>query len=100
MTAIEDKSHFSLWCMMAAPLAAGNDLRKMTAQTRDILTNKEMIDIDQDARGIAAFKMVMPDSLELWVKPLKNDEMEFCFFNRTGSTRKMVLDWKDLNISD
>jgi alpha-galactosidase len=100
MTAVEDKSHFSLWCMLAAPLAAGNDLRNMTAQTREILTNKEMIDIDQDVRGIAAFKMVMPDSLELWVKPLKNDELALCFFNRTGSTRKMVLDWKDLNISD
>ncbi|HEX3080900.1 MAG TPA: glycoside hydrolase family 27 protein, partial [Puia sp.] len=100
MTVIEDKSHFSLWCMLAAPLAAGNDLRKMTSQTREILTNKEMIDVDQDARGIAAFKMVMPDSLELWVKPLKNDELALCFFNRTGSTRKMVLNWKDLNISD
>jgi alpha-galactosidase len=100
MTVVEDKSHFSLWCMLAAPLAAGNDLRKMTAQTREILTNKEMIDIDQDARGIAAFKMVMPDSLELWVKPLKNDELALCFFNRTGSTRKLRLDWKDLNISD
>jgi alpha-galactosidase len=100
MTTIEDKSHFSLWCMLAAPLAAGNDLRNMTAQTREILTNKEMINIDQDPRGIAAFRMVMPDSLELWVKPLQNNELALCFFNRTGSTRKMELDWKDLNISD
>ena len=100
MTFVEDKSHFSLWCMLAAPLAAGNDLRKMTAQTREILTNKEMIDIDQDPRGIAAFKMIMPDSLEVWVKPLKNDELAFCFFNRTGSTKKITLNWKDLNVSD
>ena len=49
MSTVEDKSHFSLWCMLAAPLAAGNDLRKMSAQTREILTNKEMIAIDQDA---------------------------------------------------
>ncbi len=100
MTMVEDKSHFSLWCMLAAPLAAGNDLRKMTAQTREILTNKEVIDIDQDPRGIAAFKMVMPDSLELWVKPLKNNELALCFFNRTGSTKKIALSWKDLNITD
>jgi alpha-galactosidase len=100
MTYNEDKSHFSLWCMLAAPLAAGNDLRKMSPQTRDILTNKEMIAVDQDERGISAFKMVMEDSLELWVKPLKNNEVAFCFFNRTTGSKKLNLNWKDLNISD
>ncbi len=96
----EDKAHFSLWCMLAAPLAAGNDLRKMSPQTRDILTNKEMIAVDQDARGISAFKMEMPDSLEMWVKPLKNNELVICFLNRTGSSKKIDMDWKDFNISD
>ena len=72
MTYVEDQSHFSLWCMLAAPLAAGNDLRKMSAQTRSILTNRELIAVDQDSLGIAAFKLVMPDSIEMWVKPLKN----------------------------
>jgi alpha-galactosidase len=96
----EDKAHFSLWCMLAAPLAAGNDLRKMSVQTRAILTNAEMIAIDQDSLGIAAFKMVMPDSLEMWVKPMKNGELALCFFNRTGTARKIKLDWKDLNLSD
>jgi alpha-galactosidase len=100
MSSSEDKSHFSLWCMLAAPLAAGNDLRKMTSQTREILTNQEMIAIDQDERGIAAFKMMLPDSLELWVKPLKNNELALCFFNRTNSPKKIQLNWKDLHISD
>ncbi len=100
MTSVEDKSHFSLWCMLAAPLAAGNDLRKMSAQTREILTNKEMISIDQDSLGLSAFKMDMPDSVELWVKPLKNNQWALCFFNRTGSNRKISLDWKDLHIRD
>jgi alpha-galactosidase len=100
MTTIEDKSHFSLWCMLAAPLAAGNDLRKMSAETREILTNKKMIAIDQDGLGLSAFKMDMPDSVELWVRPLQNDCWALCFFNRTGSTRKINLDWKNLPISD
>jgi alpha-galactosidase len=100
MTYNEDKAHFSLWCMLAAPLAAGNDLRKMSAQTRDILTNKEMIAIDQDSLGRSAFKMIMPDSLEVWVKPLKNKELVLCFLNRTAETKKLDLSWKDLNISD
>ncbi len=96
----EDKSHFSLWCMLAAPLSAGNDLRKMSAQTRGILTNREMIAVDQDSLGIAAFKMALPDSLELWVKPQTGGWPVLCFFNRTGSPRKINLNWKDLIIQD
>jgi len=96
----EDKAHFSLWCMLAAPLAAGNDLRKMSAETRSILTNKEMIAVDQDSLGIAAFKMALPDSVELWVKPLKNKGLALCFFNRTETLRKINLTWKDLVFKD
>jgi alpha-galactosidase len=98
MSYVEDKSHFSLWCMLAAPLAAGNDLRKMSAQTREILTNKEMIEVDQDSLGIAAFPVKLPDSLEVWVKPLKNKQLVLCFLNRTGSTKKISMHWKDLKI--
>ena len=100
MSNTEDKSHFSLWCMLAAPLAAGNDLRKMSAQTRGILTNKELIAVDQDGLGISAFKMIFPDSLEVWVKPLKNSAFVLCFLNRTASSRKISLHWSDLNITD
>ena len=100
MTYNEDKAHFSLWCMLAAPLAAGNDLRKMTPQTTAILTNKEMIAVDQDALGVSAFRMMLPDSLEVWVKPLNNKELVLCFFNRTGQARKLKLNWKDLILSD
>lgn len=96
----EDKSHFSLWCMLAAPLSAGNDLRKMSAATRGILTNKDLIAVDQDSLGIAAFKMMMPDSLELYVKPMKDGSFALCFLNRTANSRKINLDWKDLIISD
>jgi alpha-galactosidase len=96
----EDKSHFSLWCMLAAPLCAGNDLRKMSVQTNEILTNKEMIFIDQDSLGITAFKMMMADSLEVLIKPLKNNALALCFLNRTGSAKRLKFKWSDLNISD
>src|SRR5476651_754587 len=75
MTVAEDRAHFSLWCMLAAPLVSGNDLRKMTDQTRLFLTNKNMIAIDQDERGVSAFKMPLADSIELWVKPLRNNSL-------------------------
>src|SRR5450631_3815270 len=100
MSYTEDKSHFSLWCMLSAPLAAGNDLRKMSPQTKTILTNKEMIAVDQDSLGIAAFKMVFPDSVEVWIKPLQSKSFVLCFLNRTSSPRKINLTWKDLNITD
>jgi alpha-galactosidase len=100
MTYEEDKSHFSLWCMLAAPLSAGNDLRKMSASTRGILTNKDLIAVDQDSLGVAAFKLMLPDSLELYVKPMKDGNFVLCFLNRTANSRKINLDWKDLIISD
>jgi alpha-galactosidase len=89
----EDKSHFSLWCMLAAPLAAGNDLRKMSAETRGVLTNR-------DSLGIAAFKVLLPDSLELWVKPLTKGELAVCFFNRTTKAGKINLNWNELTLKD
>jgi len=64
MTTSEDRTHFSMWCMLAAPLIAGNDLRKMSKTTLDILTNREVIAVDQDSLGIEGFKYADNDSLE------------------------------------
>ena len=51
LTAVESRAHFSLWAILAAPLMAGNDLRSMTAETRDILTNREVVAVNQDSLG-------------------------------------------------
>jgi len=51
MTTNEYRAHFSLWCMLAAPLMSGNDLRSMTPEIKEILTNKEVIAVNQDALG-------------------------------------------------
>jgi len=51
MTDVEYRSHFSLWALLAAPLIAGNDLRNMRPEIHDILTNKEVIAVNQDALG-------------------------------------------------
>jgi alpha-galactosidase len=91
----EDKTHFSLWCMLAAPLAAGNDLRKMSPQTQSILTNKEAIAIDQDALGIAASRIYQADSLEVWAKPLANNEVAVCFLNRSASAKQITYNWQE-----
>ena len=96
----EDKAHFSLWCMMAAPLMAGNDLRKMSEQTTAILTNKEMIAIDQDALGVQCFKYYSFDGIEIFVKPLANNELAVCFLNRSKRAQTVNFDWKAHLITD
>ncbi|MFC6998846.1 glycoside hydrolase family 27 protein [Rufibacter roseus] len=100
MTAGEDRAHFSMWSMLAAPLIAGNDLRNMSQQTRDILTNKEVIAVNQDKLGIQGFKHTSKDSVETWLKPLKNGQWAITFLNRSKSPKKVELKWKDTIITD
>ena len=66
----EDKSHFSMWCMLNSPLLAGNDLRNMSKQTIGILTNKELIALNQDAAFKQATRVLRLNDIEVWVKPL------------------------------
>jgi alpha-galactosidase len=96
----EDKAHFSLWCMLAAPLMAGNDLRKMSDQTKNILTNKDVVAVDQDALGIEGFKYDTVDGLEVWVKPLVNGQLAVCFLNRSAQTKTINYNWKVHPIKD
>ncbi len=77
MTVNEDRAHFSLWAMMAAPLIAGNDLRNMSPETIAILTNKEVIAIDQDSLGVQGFKHIDDENFEVWVKPLAKETWQF-----------------------
>jgi len=100
MTVSEDRAHFSLWCMLAAPLIAGNDPRNMSQATREILTNKEAIAVDQDELGIQGFKYLRLDDLEVWAKPLKNNELAVCFLNRSIAIRPLNFDWEKQIIED
>lgn len=66
----EDKAHFSMWCMMNSPLLAGNDLRNMSEETISILTNEELIALNQDPLVYQARRLVDNGDLEVWAKPL------------------------------
>ncbi len=70
MTYEEDKAHFSMWCMMASPLLAGNDLTTMSEETISILTNKDMIAIDQDPLVYQARRLKDDGDWEVWARPL------------------------------
>jgi alpha-galactosidase len=83
LTATENQSHFSLWAVTAAPLIAGNDVRSMTASTQTILTNPEIIAVDQDALGLAAYPVwtSTDQTLSVWARPL----------NQTGARAVVLL---------
>lgn len=101
MSLEEDRSHFSLWCMLAAPLMAGNDLRSMSKETTGILGNRELIAIDQDSLGAQGFRYNDNDhGLEVWVKPLLHGDWAVCFLNRSEHTQNVDFDWSKNIVSD
>ena len=100
MSVSQDRAHFSMWCMLAAPLIAGNDLRNMSPETIAILTNNEAIAVNQDSLGIQGFKYSAKDSLETWFKPLSKSEWAVCFLNRSASPQAISFPWKEHPISD
>ena len=98
LTKEQNKSHFALWCMMAAPLILGNDIRSMTDDILKIVTNKELIAIDQDSLGKAA-KRIVKGSVDVLARPLAKGSAAVCLFNRKRSTRKGSVSVADL-VSD
>jgi alpha-galactosidase len=87
-----DSSHFAIWCMLAAPLLCGNDIRNMSATTRGILTAPEVIAVNQDSLGKQA-QRVSNNGYQIWVKLLKaatNSEYAVAFFNKNNSALQGV----------
>ncbi len=100
MTQEEYRSHFSLWAILAAPLMAGNDIAVMSAETKAILTNKEVIAIDQDALGIQAKRVAKDGDLEVWARPLKGGGRAVVLLNRSLQTQAITVTWEMLNLPD
>jgi len=96
MTNEEYKTHFSMWCMMAAPLMAGNDLASMSAETKEILTNKELIAIDQDSVGQQASCYRDNGDYEIWGRALKNKEKAVCLLNRSDEEKVVQVNFTSL----
>jgi alpha-galactosidase len=86
--------------MLSSPLFTGNDYRKMTKETLALLTNKELIAINQDKLGIQGFKYLAEDGLEVWVKPLSDGNWAVTFLNRSEVAKKVNFDWKKNTIKD
>jgi alpha-galactosidase len=96
MTTTEYRSHFSFWCLLAAPLIAGNDLKNMSAETKEILTNKEVIAVDQDALGMQGRRIKKEGDTEVWAKQLKDGSRAAILFNRGVADAQISVSWEEL----
>jgi alpha-galactosidase len=96
LTFEESRAHFSLWCMLAAPLMAGNDVRKMTPEIRDVLTDRDVIAIDQDPLGKQGYRVFTDKHYEIWFKPLAGDGLAVCVLNVADQAAEIRFDWRKL----
>ena len=87
MSETEYKTHMSLWSILAAPLLAGNDLRSMSPEILAILTNREVIAIDQDKEGKQGKRVWKSGDQEIWARPLSGGEQAVALFNREQKLR-------------
>jgi alpha-galactosidase len=100
MTDGEYRAHFALWAIAAAPLIAGNDVRTMSAATRDILTNREVLAVDQDSLGAQGWLAEQSaPGLQVWTKPLQDGSRAVALLNRTGAEAPMSVDWKAIGLA-
>jgi alpha-galactosidase len=96
MTNTEYRTHFSLWAIMAAPLMAGNDIRSMSPEIREILTNKEVIAIDQDPLGQQGRRVWKDGDLEVWSKQLQDGSRAVLLLNRGSSQATVSATWEQI----
>ena len=105
LTYEENKSHFTLWCMMCAPLILGNDVRKFIRPDGSvdadnpvykILTNKKLIAVNQDSLGIQCRRIKTNGAEDILVKPLENGDFAICLFNKANSLTRMECSLKSI----
>jgi alpha-galactosidase len=96
LDADEEKTQMTLWCVLAAPLLAGNDLTHMTPQTLALLTNPDVIAVDQDPAGVQGHRVWDQGPLEIWVKPLADGSKAVALFNRGESELPVTVRFADV----
>ena len=96
MTTTEYRSHFSLWCLLSAPLMAGNDLRTMSGEIKEILTNREVIAVDQDPLGLQGRRVKREGDQEVWSKQLADGGRAVVLFNRGAQAAQLSVSWTEI----
>lgn len=98
-TDVEYQTQMSMWCMMSSPLAATNDLRSMNEATKNILLNKEIIAINQDALGAQAERKIHTDNWDVFVRPLSTGEYAVAILNRSNTKATYSLNFAELGLA-
>jgi alpha-galactosidase len=96
MTTTEYRAHFSLWCILAAPLIAGNDVRHMPPETAEILMNREVIAVDQDALGLQGHRVKREGDFDVWAKQLADGGRAVALLNRGATAHEMSVNWTEI----
>ena len=96
---IADRAHFSLWSILAAPLMAGNDLRIMNDKVRKVLTEPEVIAVNQDRRGVQGYKVFNDGSREVYNKPLADGTTAVLLLNKGGKKADITVRWDKIGLS-
>jgi len=96
LTYEENKAHFSLWSILAAPLMLGNDVRDMTPEVHEILTNEEVIAVNQDPLGRQGRKVRDDGDLEVWSKELADGSRAVVLFNRSNEEADISFSWTEI----
>jgi alpha-galactosidase len=96
---LQDKIHFSLWCILASPLMAGNDLSSMSDDIRNILTAPEVLAINQDARGLQGYKVFESGNTEIYNKPLSDGTTAVLLLNKGEDTTGIKVTWEMIGLS-
>lgn len=101
MNVTEYRTHFSMWCMVAAPLFAGNDLRTMSREIVEILTNGEMIAVNQDPLGKQGrrVRQIANGDQEVWVKELSGNRRAVALFNRSSNPADIRVTWDETGLT-
>ncbi|EEF36784.1 alpha-galactosidase [Ricinus communis] len=100
MTTEEYRSHFSIWALAKAPLLIGCDIRSMSNETYEILSNKEVIAVNQDKLGVQGKKVKNDGDLEVWAGPLSNRKVAIVLWNRGSSRATVTAYWSDIGLNN
>jgi len=96
---VGDRAHFSLWCILAAPLMAGNDLRTMSDKVQKVLTAPELIAVNQDKRGVQGYKIFDEAGCEVYNKPLSDGTTAVLLLNKGRKEADITVHWDKIGIS-
>ncbi|XP_068503041.1 alpha-galactosidase-like isoform X2 [Phaseolus vulgaris] len=98
MTTEEYRAHFSIWALAKAPLLIGCDIRALDVTTKELLSNEEVIAVNQDKLGVQGKKVKSNNDLEVWAGPLSNNRLAVILWNRSSSKAKVTASWSDIGL--